>query len=61
MPGFNNQLNNNQNSGGVFSSPVGNFVSYETSQALNEDELNIIMDFEEESLRLGNFERIFPL
>ena len=61
MPGFNNQLNNNQTNGGVFSSPVGNFVSYEASQPLNEDELNIIMDFEEESLRLGNFERIFPL
>lgn len=30
-------------------------------QPLSEDELNIIVDFEEESLRLGNFERIFPL
>ena len=61
MPGFNNQVNNNQSSGRVFSSPAGNFVNYEATQPLNEDELSIIMDFEEESLRLGNFERIFPL
>lgn len=29
--------------------------------ALSEDELSMIIDFEEENQRLGNFERIFPL
>ena len=29
--------------------------------ALTEDELSMIIDFEEENLRLGNFDRIFPL
>jgi hypothetical protein len=28
---------------------------------LSEDELTMIIDFEEENQRLGNFERIFPL
>ena len=28
---------------------------------MTEDELSMIIDYEEESLRLGNFERIFPL
>ena len=28
--------------------------------AANEDDLNIILDFEEEQFRLGNFEKIFP-
>ena len=29
--------------------------------ALSEDELGIIVSYEEESLRMGNFERIYPL
>jgi len=28
---------------------------------LSEDEINMIIDFEEENQRLGNFDRIFPL
>lgn len=56
--------------GGVFSSPQGTSVSpaamaglsgLDSSSQLTEDELSIISDFEEESLRLGNYERIFPL
>jgi hypothetical protein len=27
---------------------------------LGEDDLNILIDFEEEQFRLGNFEKIFP-
>lgn len=54
---------------GVFSSPQGTSTSPAmagfgldgSSSALSEDELAIISDFEEESLRQGNFERIFPL
>jgi hypothetical protein len=33
----------------------------ETTPPLSEDELSVIVDFEEENLRLGNFDRIFPL
>ena len=53
---------------GVFSSPQGGAASGSlggyidgSGQPLTEDELNVISDFEEETLRLGNFERIFPL
>ena len=50
--------------GGVFNNPFAfknDKVVYEQQQALSEDELSIIVSYEEESLRLGNFERIFPL
>jgi hypothetical protein len=42
----------------VFSAPV---VVNDAHQGLSDDDLNIIIDYEEENLRLGNFERIFPL
>lgn len=47
-----------KNADGVFSSPVAHPSE---NPGLSEDDLNIIIDYEEENLRLGNFERIFPL
>ena len=44
---------------GCFSMPVSG-SSLETP-VLSEDELNMIIDFEEENQRLGNLDRIFPL
>ena len=35
--------------------------SEEAAYQLSEDELSIIVDYEEENQRLGNFERIYPL
>jgi hypothetical protein len=48
--------------GGVFSTPaMASMTSYEPGQPLTEDELSMIQDFEEEFIRMGNFDRIFPL
>jgi hypothetical protein len=47
-----------KNADGVFSSPV---THPNENSGLSEDELSIIIDYEEENVRLGNFERIFPL
>lgn len=50
---------------GVFSVPQGMVGVYsntpESTCCLSEDELEIVMQYEEEQSRLGNFERIFPL
>lgn len=47
----------------MFSNPTGgNYANPNGSDTcLSEDELNIIIDYEEENMRLGNFERIYPL
>ena len=48
----------------MFSVPTGGNHSYPMnadSACLTEDELNIIIDYEEENTRLGNFDRIYPL
>jgi hypothetical protein len=46
----------------MFSVPTGGNHSYPGADScLSEDELNIIIDYEEENTRLGNFERIYPL
>lgn len=52
-------FNSNNNVNGCFSVPHGS-NGYEPNQ-LSEEELSIIVDYEEENSRLGNFERIFPL
>tara|TARA_B110001450_G_scaffold123497_1_gene116349 strand:+ start:355 stop:723 length:369 start_codon:yes stop_codon:yes gene_type:complete len=52
-------FNSNNNVNGCFSVPHGS-NGVEPYQ-LSEEELSIIVDYEEESARLGNFERIFPL
>ena len=44
----------------MFSVPGNNNLHSDTN-CLSEDELGIIIEYEEESARLGNFERIFPL
>ena len=48
---------------GVFSSPQtgGQPNIFQDIQQLTEEELQIIVEYEEEYKRLGNFERIFPL
>ena len=56
VTGFNSS---NVNNNGCFSIPQGS-AGIEASQ-LTEEELSIIVDYEEEASRLGNFERIFPL
>ena len=57
--GQNNQANLTS---GVFSSPqTGPNPNFFDIQQLSEEELSIIVEFEEEYMRLGNFERIFPL
>jgi hypothetical protein len=38
-----------------------NLPSLHGRESLTEDELNIIMDYEDENSRKGNFYRIFPL
>lgn len=53
-----NQEGHFKNADGVFSVPVSHTNE---NSGLTEDELSIIIDYEEENLRLGNFERIFPL
>lgn len=61
-----NQLTQSDNSAqfqtgttnGMFSVPGSHLHS---DNPLSEDELGIIIEYEEESERLGNFERIFPL
>ena len=45
---------------GMFSVPNSNNL-HSDNNCLSEDELGIIIEYEEESARLGNFERIFPL
>jgi hypothetical protein len=35
-------------------------LNKELEEPLNEDDLNVILDFEEEQFRLGNFEKIYP-
>lgn len=47
-----------KNADGVFSAPT---IHSSENPGLTEDELSIIIDYEEENLRLGNFDRIFPL
>ena len=37
---------------------TGNHIE---ASALTDEEMNIIVDYEEEQQRLGNFERIFPI
>ena len=32
----------------------------DSDNPVTEDDLNILLDFEEEQFRLGNFEKIFP-
>lgn len=57
-------MNSGSNLGNIFNSPLSfknDKTVYDQQQALTEDELGIIVSYEEESLRLGNFERIFPL
>lgn len=44
---------------GCFSVPIGGPIL--ETPVLSEEELNMIIDFEEENQRLGNFDRIFPL
>ena len=47
---------------GIFSLPHnGGGSSLDQVNMLSEDELEIILQYEEESSRLGNFERIYPL
>jgi hypothetical protein len=45
----------------MFSNPGSSHPLHTDSNCLTEDELGIIIEYEEESARLGNFERIFPL
>jgi hypothetical protein len=45
----------------MFSVPTGGSYNPNGDSCLSEDELNIIIDYEEENMRLGNFERIYPL
>jgi len=35
-------------------------LNKELEEPLNEDDLNVIFDFEEEQFRLGNFAKIYP-
>ena len=51
-------MNNSSNMQGMFSVVSSGLPEY---QALSEDDLQVIIDYEEEEQRLGNFERIFPL
>lgn len=62
VSGF-SQVNNSNLTSGVFSSPQTgpNQALFSEIQQLTEEELQIIVEFEEEYNRLGNFERIFPL
>jgi len=47
---------------GCFSLPVGTpNPGSEYQVQLSEDDLSVIIEYEEEQQRLGNFERIFPL
>jgi hypothetical protein len=51
---------------GAFSTPASGAIasggtSYEPGQPLNEEELAMIQELEEEFIRMGNFDRIFPL
>ena len=48
----NSQVNN------CFSMPQGSIVQEHIP--LTDEEIQIIIDFEEEAMRMGNFERIFP-
>lgn len=50
---------------GVFSTPsagaLASMNGYEPGQPLTEDEIAMIQELEEEFIRMGNFDRIFPL
>lgn len=46
---------------GIFSLPTNGSSTPDQINVLTEDELETILQFEEESTRLGNFERIYPL
>ena len=39
---------------------VKQMTKADSHNPLGEDDLNILIDFEEEQFRLGNFEKIFP-
>ena len=67
VQGFSSAVNGTNLTNGVFSSPQGSGGMHQAtnvfaeSAPMCEDDLNILQDFEEENVRLGNFERIFPL
>ena len=62
QPSFQDQFQSGA-ANGMFSVPTGGNHSYPAGDGscLTEDELNIIIDYEEENTRLGNFDRIYPL
>jgi hypothetical protein len=41
--------------------PNGAYYRAAKENVLTEEEVRVIVDFEEENTRLGNFDRIFPL